>query len=161
MSLHSGLRADNGVGLVRSPVSTTALQVASRVVLVWGICEQFPSVPANSIAYSTMLIAWSATEVVRYSYFVFALNGAVPGVLTWLRYNMFFILYPLGISSEMALVYLSIPEAKKRDPMLEYVMYGILAIYFPGTSPFSLIYLPILIWWDANISQEHMFYTLT
>lgn len=113
------------------------MQVASRILLVWGICDQFPSVPANSLFYSTMLIAWSATEVVRYSYFVFALNGAVPGVLAWLRYNLFFVAYPLGISSEVALVYLSIPEAKARDPLLEWVGYGILAVYIPGTSNIS------------------------
>ena len=41
-------------------------------------------------------------------------------------------LYPLGIASEMALVYKSIPQAKKIDERLEYVGYAILAIYFPG-----------------------------
>jgi very-long-chain (3R)-3-hydroxyacyl-CoA dehydratase len=119
-------------GIVRAPVTTTALQVLSRIVLVWGICDQFPSVPANSLFYSSMLIAWSATEVVRYSYFVFSLNGYIPSILSWLRYNMFFVLYPMGISSEMALVYKSIPLAKKRDKRLEWVMYAILGIYFPG-----------------------------
>ena len=96
------------------------------------MCEQFPSVPANSLFYSSMLIAWSLTEVVRYGYFVFALNGYIPAVLTWLRYNLFFVLYPLGISSEMALVYKSIPQAKKQDERLEWVGYAILGIYFPG-----------------------------
>ena len=119
-------------GLVRAPIFTTLMQVVSRIVLVWGICHPFPSVPANSLFYSSMLIAWSLTEVVRYGYFVFALNGFIPGILTWLRYNMFFVLYPLGISSEMALVYKSIPQAKKIDERLEYVGYAILAIYFPG-----------------------------
>lgn len=127
-------------GVVRAPVSTTALQVASRVVLVWGICEQFPSVPANSLFYSSMLIAWSLTEVVRYGYFVFALNGYIPSIMTWLRYNLFFILYPMGITSEMALVYKSIPQAKKVDEKLEWVMYAILGIYFPGRIyPFFLM----------------------
>jgi very-long-chain (3R)-3-hydroxyacyl-CoA dehydratase len=79
-----------------------------------------------------MLIAWSLTEVVRYSYFTFALNGYIPSILTWLRYNLFFVLYPLGISSEMALVYKSIPEASKRDEKLGWVGYAILGIYFPG-----------------------------
>jgi hypothetical protein len=120
------------VGLVRSPVSTTALQVLSRIVLVWGVCDNFPSVPANSLFYSSMLIAWSLTEVVRYGYFVFALNGYIPGILTWLRYNLFFVLYPLGISSEMALVYKSIPLAEKLDERYKWLGYGILGIYFPG-----------------------------
>lgn len=121
-------------GLIRAPISTTALQVVSRIVLVWGICEQFPSVPANTLFYSSMLIAWSITEVVRYGYFVFTLNGCIPGILTWLRYNLFFVLYPLGISSEMALIYKSIPLARKKDERLEWVGYAILGIYFPGGS---------------------------
>lgn len=29
-------------GLVKSPVGTTAMQVASRLLLVWGICTLFP-----------------------------------------------------------------------------------------------------------------------
>ena len=45
---------------------------------------------------------------------------------------MFFVLYPLGISSEMALVYKSIPLASKVDEKLGWLGYAILAIYFPG-----------------------------
>jgi Protein tyrosine phosphatase-like protein, PTPLA len=48
------------------------------------------------------------------------------------RYNLFFVLYPLGISSEAWLVYKSIPSAKKQNPLLEYVLYAILGIYVPG-----------------------------
>jgi very-long-chain (3R)-3-hydroxyacyl-CoA dehydratase len=32
-----------------------------------------------------MLLAWSITEVVRYSYFVLALTGQVPAGVVWLR----------------------------------------------------------------------------
>ena len=71
------------VGVVRAPVFTTFLQVASRVVLIWGIVENFPV--ERELAYSTMLFAWSVTEVVRYSYFVLSLTGQVPPFLIWLR----------------------------------------------------------------------------
>jgi hypothetical protein len=74
------------LGLVNASVFTTAMQVASRFLLVWAICDQFPFVPANSIAYSTMLIAWSTTEVIRYSYFVCLLTGSVPEIMQFLRY---------------------------------------------------------------------------
>ncbi|CAD0047447.1 unnamed protein product, partial [Aureobasidium pullulans] len=58
--------------------------------------------------YSTMLIAWSITEVIRYSYFAINLStGSVPSFWLWLRYNTFFVLYPLGISSECWLVWLA------------------------------------------------------
>jgi very-long-chain (3R)-3-hydroxyacyl-CoA dehydratase len=72
-------------GLVRSPVTTTLMQVASRLLLVWGVVDQFPSV-ANSPAYVTMLTAWGVTEIVRYYFYMLALRGAVPGFMNWLRY---------------------------------------------------------------------------
>lgn len=129
-------------------MATTALQVASRVTLIWWIVEWFGE-PRWETAYVSMLGAWSLTEVVRYGYFVCALLGDVPGVLVWLRYvilhvmdsrwmltggryNLFFILYPVGISSEAWLVYSSIPEARKQNPYLAYALYAILGIYVPG-----------------------------
>lgn len=63
------------------------MQVASRILLVWAIADQFPFTVAESPAYSTMLLAWSTTEVIRYTYFVFVLTGRVPAVLQWLRYG--------------------------------------------------------------------------
>jgi hypothetical protein len=48
------------------------------------------------------------------------------------RYNTFFALYPLGISSEMWLVYKAVGPAAKRDARLPYVLYGILGLYVPG-----------------------------
>jgi very-long-chain (3R)-3-hydroxyacyl-CoA dehydratase len=134
------------LGIVRAPIFTTLLQVASRVVLIWGIVEQFP-VETNP-AYSTMLLAWSATEVVRYSYFVFNLTGRVPPALSWLRYNLFFVLYPLGISSEAWLVYKSVPHASKQDPRLGYLLYAILGIYVPGK--FLLVPQTTFFLWEAR-----------
>jgi len=67
---------------------TTLMQVASRLLLVWGIVNNFPAYTVSSIAYSTMLIAWSVTEVIRYSFFAMNLwfEGDVPAGLQWLRY---------------------------------------------------------------------------
>lgn len=122
------------LGIVRTPLLTTAMQVASRLLLVWGVGHFFPSTTSTSAAYSTMLLAWSATEVVRYTYFalIISLAGAVPSFLTWLRYNTFFVLYPLGISSECWLVYRAIEPAKSLQPGLEYALIGVLLIYVPG-----------------------------
>jgi Protein tyrosine phosphatase-like protein, PTPLA len=62
------------------------MQIASRILLVWVIADQFPFTVSTSPAYSTMLLAWSITEVVRYTYFVFFLTGRVPDILQWLRW---------------------------------------------------------------------------
>jgi very-long-chain (3R)-3-hydroxyacyl-CoA dehydratase len=74
------------LGVVRAPLLTTLMQVASRFLLVWGIAYNFPESTRHNAAYASMLFAWSFTEVVRYSYFVFALSGVgVPRLWTWLR----------------------------------------------------------------------------
>jgi very-long-chain (3R)-3-hydroxyacyl-CoA dehydratase len=79
-----------------------------------------------------MTLAWSITEVIRYPFYFFSLRGAVPEILTWLRYNAFLILYPLGVGSEMWLIYSSLGDAAKVDEKLPWLFYGILASYAPG-----------------------------
>lgn len=85
-----------------------------------------------------MLLAWSITEVIRYSYFVFFLSGgpnAVPKLLQWLRYNTFFVLYPTGISSECWLVWRATgPAGEQYGNLAKWGLYAILAIYVPGKS---------------------------
>lgn len=41
------------LGWVRSPLQTTAMQVASRLFLVWGITEQFENVRSRETSVST------------------------------------------------------------------------------------------------------------
>jgi very-long-chain (3R)-3-hydroxyacyl-CoA dehydratase len=48
------------------------------------------------------------------------------------RYNTFYVLYPLGISSEMWLVYKAITPAAQLNPNFGYALWAILAIYVPG-----------------------------
>ncbi|KAK0113207.1 hypothetical protein ONS95_014902 [Cadophora gregata] len=120
------------VGLVRAPIGTTAMQVASRILLVWGVVDTFPFL-AKSAGYSSMLVAWSVTEVVRYSYFVFTLSGYSPGFISWLRYNLFYVLYPMGISSECWLIYKAIEPAKEIRQELAWLLQLILFVYVPGS----------------------------
>ncbi|KAL8628896.1 hypothetical protein Q9189_005389 [Teloschistes chrysophthalmus] len=117
-------------GLVRSPLPTTFLQVASRLLLVWAVVDRFPSVTTSTPFYSSMLLAWSATEVVRYSYFVLNLRGSVPGFMTWLRYNMFYVLYPVGITSETVLVW---KASEATEEPWKWVGWGVLGLYIPGS----------------------------
>lgn len=99
----------NGVMLSRHrplPLPTTMMQVSSRLLLIWAVVNRYPAATAPSPFYSSMLLAWSVTEVIRYSYFVWNLRGnGVPGSVTWLRYNTFYVLYPIGIGSECSLIW--------------------------------------------------------
>lgn len=130
------------IGIVRTSPFTTGMQVASRLLLVWGVLQPFGrgllvegsgtllqksqnlglggvpgiekaigglaflgakagsavgalggaselnEVQRNQAAYVGMLIAWSVTECVRYSYFIYYAGseaGKAPAWLTWLR----------------------------------------------------------------------------
>ncbi|KAM5353159.1 hypothetical protein ACJZ2D_016950 [Fusarium nematophilum] len=120
-------------GVVRASPATTALQVAGRNTIVWAITRNYPDVVAREWAYSSMLVAWNMADAVRYTYFAVDKGTArVPGALLWLRYNMFIILYPVGISSEAWLVYQVIEPSRARNLMYQYLLWFGLAIYAPA-----------------------------
>jgi very-long-chain (3R)-3-hydroxyacyl-CoA dehydratase len=114
-------------GIVRSPVMITATQVASRLWIVWGIINlaqegtttralillELPSpLPRIALSLKTLLFAWCVTEVIRYSFLAFKVAGLQPYFLLWLRYSAFIVLYPLGVSSELSMVALAMPQLR-------------------------------------------------
>jgi very-long-chain (3R)-3-hydroxyacyl-CoA dehydratase len=107
------------------------LQVLARCAVLWGYVRPFPA-SARHPAYTSMLLAWSITEVVRYTYFVSILNGFKPRWLVWLRYSMFYVLYPIGFLSECAMVYLAVGPLKQRGEAWPYISYFCLSLYIPG-----------------------------
>jgi len=119
------------VGLVRSPVMTTLMQVASRIVLTWGIANAVP-VAQNHYFLTSMVAAWGVTEVIRYSFYALnTLNGKAPYFLTWLRYTLFYVLYPLGVASELGLIIVSLSWIKQAD---------IYSIHMPNSWNFAFSY---------------------
>lgn len=82
------------VRLVRAPVMTTAMQVASRLLVVWGVLAPFGGEIVGATgrtqiadyAYLGCVGAWGITEVIRYGFFAITLSGnVVPAWWTWLR----------------------------------------------------------------------------
>lgn len=121
-------------GIVRAPIVTTAAQVASRLLVVIGIFKYLPEAEnAHKIYYLTLLSAWSIAEIVRYMFYFFNLVSEAPKLLVILRYNMFYVLYPLGVGSELLIVYsaLNIAEAKYNTYYKWFLIAGMLA-YIPG-----------------------------
>ncbi|KAL5002269.1 tyrosine phosphatase-like protein [Aspergillus recurvatus] len=119
-------------GLTRSPVFTTFTQIFARSVQVWAINYGFPSVTALSRAYPAMLFAWSVADAVRYSYFVVLLAGFhVPSVLRWLRYSLFIVLYPIGITAEWWLMYSA--AGVTSSSLVAGIFYFCLGLYAPGS----------------------------
>lgn len=98
------------LGFVRAPWTTTFVQVLSRILLA-AVCNVMcaSSTACTGAITSTspamwltmMCFAWSLTEVVRYSFYFFNLFKIDVKPLTWLRYSLFTVLYPMGVSGEI------------------------------------------------------------
>ncbi|CAN1275215.1 Very-long-chain (3R)-3-hydroxyacyl-CoA dehydratase PASTICCINO 2 [Linum perenne] len=102
-------------GLIRSPISATLPQIASRLYLTWIVLYSFPEIQTHFLV-SSVAISWSITEIIRYSFFgMKEAFGSTPSFLLWLRYSTFLVMYPIGISSEVGLIYLALPHMKASD----------------------------------------------
>jgi hypothetical protein len=121
--------------LVRSPISSTVLQVASRVLVLWPYTAKSPAAQAHWSFY-LMVLSWCAVEVVRYAFYALkALDLPVPKPLLWLRYSLFMGLYPSGITGEIVQILTSLGDLSPVAVRFALVQ---LAIYIPG-SPYMIL----------------------
>lgn len=123
-------------GLVKTPVPTTAIQVFSRLFLVWGIAERYVT-KAASPWYASMVFAWSLTECIRYPFYANALMGSESNSLQWARYTFFYVLYPLGATSEAMLMFSTLPNAMPWNKpaawsMENYFVAVLFVLWWPG-----------------------------
>lgn len=109
----------NAIYLLKTPVITTILQIASRLFVVLLI------LPIESVFCWWMINAWGITEVVRSAFYFLVVLERKFYFVSWLRYSLFLILYPIGAGSEAALVYLKSKSSSKSA----YFYYLVLAIY--------------------------------
>lgn len=140
--------AHSALGWVRSPIITTVMQVASRLYAVWGVTEQFPQVCSNPL-YTTMVFAWSVAEVIRYSFYAANLLGYEPYALLYSRYTAFYVLYPLGASSEAFLNYATLPSSSPIPSWsswmqgmwkpTDYFRAVLFVVWWPGAFKYSLL----------------------
>ncbi|RVE44788.1 hypothetical protein evm_010587 [Chilo suppressalis] len=101
------------LGLVSSGLMVVVMQVYSRVFLVFGILMTTHG-GAASPGLPLCVLAWSITEIIRYSYYGLNLVNSTPQTLTFLRYSTFLILYPLGITGELLCMYHSLDEVHEK-----------------------------------------------
>lgn len=120
------------VGFVPSPVFTVAMQVSSRILLVWGITRPYIAAQNHWSLYQ-MAISWGLVEVPRYLFYVRAqFAGEMPYLLFWLRYSLFMVLYPTGISGEWMQMLFSLKDSESLSPvwyrsclLIMYVLYAL------------------------------------
>lgn len=103
-------------GIVRSPVSTTFLQVTSRLLVLYGSLRIGDTEATKSPIFLQMVVAWCLSEIVRYSFYGANLLNVKLAPLTWLRYSAFMVLYPVGITGEIGCLYKSLPWIKEHKP---------------------------------------------
>nr|XP_039266514.1 very-long-chain (3R)-3-hydroxyacyl-CoA dehydratase 2-like [Styela clava] len=132
------------IGIVRSNVILTTVQVFSRVGLLWMIVEPVYQVQ-DSISVAMFMVAWTITEIIRYGFYTFHLLGSSPFPIVWLRYTLFIVLYPLGVTGELLTIYkslpfvadgniysVSMPNAANFSFSYYYALIGLFPIYFTG-----------------------------
>ncbi|KAL7567360.1 hypothetical protein ACA910_010256 [Epithemia clementina (nom. ined.)] len=131
------------VGLVRSPALVTAMQVSSRLVALYALVHS--SQAQEQWGAGLMILSWSLVEVPRYAfYFMALLTGdatmKTPFPLFWLRYSLFAVLYPSGITGELTVFFSAASDAAFANAIPgASIFYGTLLpiIYFFG-SPFMI-----------------------
>jgi len=133
------------VGLVRSPVFVTTLQVGSRIAALIAIL--YSPVAQVQFGAGQMIISWSLVEIFRYAFYVSAiLSGdatkGTPYPLFWLRYSLFAILYPTGIVGELTVFFAASGDeaflnlfGEEYATLMYYYIMSFPIIYAPGALP--------------------------
>lgn len=94
--------------IVSSPVVTTVKQLGSRFMVVVLIDllknEEYFSL-GGVTGLHLIMFAWGITEIVRYSFYYTTLIEKEIKTLTFLRYTLFLVLYPMGVTGELLIIY--------------------------------------------------------
>ena len=91
------------LGVTRTPFMSAFLQVMSRLILVHAFTIRSVDCQSHWSLY-LMITSWGLVEVPRYLFYVAAQlqpSHEIPSPLFWLRYSLFMVLYPSGITGEM------------------------------------------------------------
>ncbi|EDM11328.1 rCG52580, isoform CRA_b [Rattus norvegicus] len=122
-------------GIVPSSVVLTSFQVMSRVFLIWAVTHSVKEVQSED-SVLLFVIAWTITEIIRYSFYTFSLLNHLPYIIKWARYTLFIVLYPMGVTGELLTIYAALPYVRQA---------GLYSISLPNKYNFSFDYHAFLI----------------
>jgi very-long-chain (3R)-3-hydroxyacyl-CoA dehydratase len=118
---------------VKSRVVTTAMQCIVRFLVV--------TIFSNGLAvdevryhwsYAAMVGAWTISEIVRYSYYLFdSAPAGAPLTMIWCRYSFFIVLYPIGALGEALQMYQGLDVVKERFGIIAYYVTILVLILYP------------------------------
>ncbi|CAG9790821.1 unnamed protein product [Diatraea saccharalis] len=95
-------------GYTRGSVWTPFFQISGRAFVLFVNIEAEPRMQTKPVVFYLFVI-WSLVEIVRYPFYITQLYKIEIGVLTWLRYSIWIILYPLGFLCESVVILRNIP----------------------------------------------------
>ena len=125
--------ANTSLGLIRSPIATVLLQYTARLVITLGVSYFVPLSPGNFLfrSYGVMTLAWSLSEIIRCVFYVTKLQNSnkIPYYLKWLRYSSFIVLYPVGLMTELSVVYETLKVTRSG---YRFFLLFVLTAYIPG-----------------------------
>ncbi|KAM7256874.1 hypothetical protein ACFE04_012615 [Oxalis oulophora] len=84
------------IGIVPSGVLFPLMQWGGRTHFLLAIVRNIVEVQELPAVFITFF-AWSLSEVIRYSQYALNCIGACPYWITYLRYTVFIVLYPIGL----------------------------------------------------------------
>jgi len=112
-------------------------------------CETIQKDWVSSLA----IVSWCLVEVPRYLYYAINCMGTAPYALTWVRYSLFFVLYPSGISGEVLTMWKSMDYFNGHP---SYTM-SLPNKWNLAISLYSSIWVFLLVWvWGAPTMYTHM-----
>ncbi|CAH9073037.1 unnamed protein product [Cuscuta europaea] len=102
------------LGIVPSGVLLPLMQWGGRIHFLLALVRSINEVQELPAVFITFL-AWSLSEVIRYSHYALNCISTPPYWVTFIRYTAFIVLYPIGIApGEMWLMYQALPVIKEK-----------------------------------------------
>ncbi len=97
----------------------------------------------HSLFFLLACASWALVEVPRYLFYALSLLDAVPYPLFWLRYSLFAVLYPTGITGELGCMYCalfhlwgraqSVQDLSSKHLILLALILLVIVTYVPGS----------------------------
>ncbi|XP_016345562.1 very-long-chain (3R)-3-hydroxyacyl-CoA dehydratase 1-like [Sinocyclocheilus anshuiensis] len=100
------------IGIVRTSVIVIGVQVCSRIFMVWFITNSIRQIQ-NEESVILFVVVWTITEITRHSFYTFNLLNHLPYFIKWARYNMFIVMYPLGLIGELLTIHAALPYVRR------------------------------------------------
>lgn len=103
------------LSFVPSPPLQVIMQLSGRFFNLFAVLTLVPE-SRESVGFLLLLLAWTVAETTRSIFYAVNIYTTVPYVLTWLRYSVFIIAFPLGLLGELLAMFAAVPYVKSKPP---------------------------------------------